>query len=726
MLRKIHLRLSPDRQSIARIPGAPGDNRKASARRASFTKEAMMGNTLNGAKNGSAATRAVALVGPVGTGKTSLAEALLFASGTTTRQGSVEAGTTVGDASPEARARGGSTEINLYHLDYMGDRFALIDLPGGVGFAADGLAALQSADMAIVVIDPVPERAALAEPILRQLDALGLPHAVFINKIEHARAGTVHALISELQPISQEPLALRQIPIREGDAVTGYVDLALERAYRYRPGKESERVEIPGAMQSLEHADRTHLLETLADFDDSLLEALLMDEAPDQAMVMADLAADTAGNKVVPVVLGSALSDGGVHRLLKLLRHEAPSPDGAAERMGLREGGALHVFKIANGGAMGRLALGRVLGSGLNEGDELIVEDAPERTGSLFFVQGEKTAKQASAQPGDVVAVAKVDGARSGMMLGRKGAELADPPSAAYPARNAAIAITTRDRKDDVKLSTALHRLCEEDPALEWSQDDASHETILRGVNEDHLAVVIGRLQRRYGVAVDTRAPRIAYRESIRKAAGARGRHKKQSGGHGQFGDCVIEIRPLPRGEGFVFEDRITGGAIPRQYIPAVESGVRDAMARGPLGFPVVDVAVTLIDGSFHSVDSSELAFRIAGRMAMTEALAQAAPYLLEPVVKVAVDCPAGTGSKAGSALSARRGQILGLAQHPDWDRWERVEALLPESGLHGLDTELRSMSQGLAAFTSAFDHLSELGGKHADDVVRTRAAEPA
>lgn len=688
-----------------------------------------MGNTQNGQANGSAATRAVALVGPAGTGKTSLAEALLFASGTINRQGSVEHGNTVGDSSPEARARGGSTELNLMHFDYLGDRFALIDVPGGAGFATDGLAALQSADMALVVIDPAPERAALADPFLRQLDELGVPHAIFINKIEHARAGAIRELIAELQPMSREPLALRQIPIRArdgqgGEQVTGYVDLALERAYRYRPGKESERVEIPGELLEREREERGHLLETLADFDDSLLEALLMDEAPDQATVMADLAADTQGNKVVPVVLGSALSDGGVHRLLKLLRHEAPAPAAAADRMGIEAGGALHVFKVANAGAMGRLALGRVLGGGLGEGDELLVGGEAERAGSLFFVQGEKTAKQSAARPGDVVAVAKVEGARAGQVLGRKDARIGEAGLIAYPARNASIAITTRDRKDDVKLSTALHRLCEEDPALEWIQDEASHETILRGINEDHLGVVLGRLQRRYGVAVDSHPPRIAYRESIRKGAQVRGRHKKQSGGHGQYGDCVIAIRPLARGEGFVFEDKITGGAIPRQYIPAVEAGIRDAMERGPLGFPVVDVAVTLIDGSFHAVDSSELAFRIAGRMAMTEALALSSPYLLEPIARVAVDTPAGTGSKAGSVLSARRGQILGLSPHPDWSRWERVEALLPESGIHGLDAELRSLSQGLASFSAEFDHLSELSGKHADDVVKARAAE--
>jgi len=682
-----------------------------------------MGNTNpKGTPSGSRQTRAVAIVGPAGTGKTSLAEALLYASGAINRQGSVEAGTSVGDASPEARARHGSTEINLMHFDYLGDRFALIDMPGGAGFAADGLGALPSADMALVVIDPDPARAGLAEPMLRRLDELGVPHAIFVNKIETARAGAVRDLIADLQPMSREPLALRQIPIREGDRVTGYVDIALERAYRYRPGAESERVDIPAELGNREKEDRTRLLETLADFDDALMEALLMDEEPDRETVMRDLALDTADNKLVPVILGSALTGGGVHRLLKMLRHEAPDPNRAAQRIGLNGSGALHVFKIANGGAMGRLALGRVLGAPLSEGEELIVGGHPARTGSIFFVQGEKTAKQAAAQPGDVVAVAKVDEAKCGLLLGKKGAASAEL-AVNYPARNATLAIVTRDRKDDVKLSTALHRLCEEDPALEWRQDETTHETLLHGINDEHLQVVLGRLQRRYGVAVDTRPPRIAYRESIRKPATMRGRHKKQSGGHGQYGDCVIEIRPLARGEGFRFEDKITGGAIPRQYIPAVEAGIRDAMEKGPLGFPVVDVAVTLIDGSFHTVDSSELAFRIAGRMAMSEALAQAAPYLLEPVVKVSVDTPGGTASKAGSVLSTRRGQILGLSPHPDWARWERVEALLPESGLHGLDAELRSLSQGLASYSAGFDHLSELGGKEADQVVKAQAA---
>ena len=669
---------------------------------------------------GAHSARMVAVVGPAGTGKTSLTEALLHASGAIGRVGSVAAGSCVGDASPEARARGGSTEVNLCHFSYIGDHFTLVDLPGGAGFVADGFAALASADLALVVIDPVPERAVLAEPMLRRLDVLGIPHVIVVNRIETARAGAVHALISALQPLSREPLALRQIPIREGEHVTGYVDLALERAYRYRPGAESQQIDIPAQLAVVEQADRGKLLETLADFDDALLETLLMEEAPDTRLVMADLADDTAHNRLVPVVLTSALTGGGVHRLLKLLRHEAPGPEEAAARIGTTDG--IHVFKVAHGGAVGRLAYARVYGSRLSEGEELVVGEEPARCGALFALQGDKTAKQASAAPGEVVAISKLEDVRVGMVLARKGAWAGIAPAPDYPPRNAALAIAARDRKDDVKLSTALHKLCEEDPALEWRQDDATHETLLRGVNEEHLGVVLARLQRRYGVSVEPRPPRIAYRESIRKDASQRGRHKKQSGGHGQYGDVIIEIAPRDRGEGFQFAERITGGAVPKQWIPAVEMGVRDAMEAGPLGFPVVDVAVTLTDGSYHSVDSSELAFRIAGRMAMSEALAGAAPYLLEPICRITVDTPAGTGSKAGAVLTSRRGQILGLAPHPEWDRWEQVEALLPEASLHGLDAELRSLSQGLAEFSVCFDHLAELAGKYADEVVKARS----
>jgi elongation factor G len=277
-----------------------------------------------------------------------------------------------------------------------------------------------------------------------------------------------------------------------------------------------------------------------------------------------------------------------------------------------------------------------------------------------------------------------------------------------------------------VKLSGALQRLLEEDPALILEQDEAVHEMRLRGINDEHLNTVLARLKRRYGIEVKSHAPTIGYRESIRKPVKQHGRHKKQSGGHGQFGDVIIEVKPLPRGSGFQFTESITGGAVPRQWIPAVEEGVREAMARGPLGFTVVDVAVNLIDGSYHSVDSSELAFRLAGRLAMAEALAAASPHLLEPMHKVTVVCPSSASSRVSSAVAGRRGQMLGMAPRDGWTGWDRIEALIPEAELSGLEAELRSQSQGLATYEAQFDHLAELNGPLADKVVQQRVPEPA
>ena len=664
-------------------------------------------------------TRLVALVGPGGAGKTSLAEALLFATGSIDRQGSVDAGNCVGDSSAEARARRGSTELNLMRFEFLGDRFAIVDCPGSVGFAADGALGVAAADLAVVVVDPDPGRALLAEPVLRQLEALGVPHLIFVNKIDQAR-GSIHELLQALQPMSASPLIARQIPITEGERITGFVDLALERAYHYRAGKPSERAEIPPELAETETAARYHMLEQLADHDDALLEQLLMDETPDLPTVLADLARETRENLGVPVLFGSALNGFGVRRLMKALRHEAPASSAAAERLGAKDGCAF-VFKVSHGGAVGRLALARVFGGTLKEGAELKAPDGGHiRVGTLFAVQGDKTAKLPQAGVGDVVAIAKAETVRAGDWLGG-----GVRPEVELPATNYALAITTRDRKDDVRLSTALHKLVEEDPTLSWEQDEALHETRIKGVSDEHLNVTIARLKRRYGVAVDSRAPTVGYQESIRKPVTRRGRHKKQSGGHGQFGDVVIELEPLRRGEGFRFGERIHGGSVPRQYIPAVEQGVRDATLKGPLGFPVVDVAVTLTDGSYHTVDSSELAFRTAGRIAMSEALAAASPHLLEPVHKVTVFVPGYATSRVTSAVASRRGQMLGMAPREGWSRWDRIEALIPEAELQGLDAELRSLSQGLASYRAEFDHLSELNGKLAGDVVH-RELEPA
>ena len=436
----------------------------------------------NGAQSNG--TRAIALVGPAGAGKTSLAEAMLFASLTIDRQGSTATGSSVGDASPEARQRGGSTELNLMNFDYLGEHFAIIDAPGSVGFAADGASAIAVADIAIVVVDPDPARAALAAPSLRMLDELGIPHLIFVNRVDQAR-GRIRDLLSALQPMSVSPLIARQVPIREGDKVTGFVDLALERAYHYRPGTSSEQIVMPIDLADREAEARTQMLERLADHDDNLLEQLLMDQVPEQATIFADLARETGENLGVSVLFGSASSSWGVRRLLKALRHEAPGPEATARRLSVSDP-SLYAFKINHGGSVGRLALARVLGGSITEGSELKTADGTtSRLGALFSVQGDKTAKTTKAGPGEVVAVAKAEEVKAGQWLSAG----AIPPPVELPAiaRNATVAIAPSDRKDDVRLASALARLAEEDAALTIEHDDDSHELRLRGVNDEHL-----------------------------------------------------------------------------------------------------------------------------------------------------------------------------------------------------------------------------------------------
>ena len=667
-------------------------------------------------------TRVIALVGPAGAGKTSLAEAMLFAAGGIDRLGSTTNGSSIGDSSPEARQRGGSTELNLYNFKYLDDEFALIDSPGSIGFAADGSRAVAAADLAIVVVDPDPRRAPLAAPALRMLDELGIPHIIFVNRIDQAH-GRIRDLLSALQPMSVSPLIARQIPIWDGEKVGGFVDLALERAFKYRPGQESERIEIPSEIQDREIEARTHMLEQLADHDDELLEQLLMDEMPSREKVLQDLARETGESLGVPVLFGSATSSWGVRRLLKALRLEAPDAESAAKRLSVSDP-SMYVFKILLG-PIGRLALARALGGKIAEGSDLKTESGEHaRAGSMFKVQGEKTQKVGEARAGDIIAVAKVDAVKAGQWLGS--GKVPEPVEIEYPARNCALAIEPADRKDDVKLSGALQRLTEEDAGLIVEHDDANHEIRLRGVNDEHLNTVIARLKRRYGVEVKSHPPQIGYRESVRKPVRQHGRHKKQSGGHGQFGDVIIEIRPVGRGEGFRFDEKIHGGSVPKQWIPAVEEGVREALIKGPLGFQVVDVAVTLVDGSYHSVDSSELAFRLAGRVAMQEALTAASPHLLEPMHKLTVVCPSSATSRITSAVAGRRGQMLGMAPRDGWTGWDRIDALLPEAELGGLEAELRSQSQGLATYEAQFDHLAELNGPLADKVIQQRVPEPA
>jgi elongation factor G len=661
------------------------------------------------------AVRSIALIGPNGAGKTTLFEALLFAAGAVERQGVVGQSSSVGDASPEARAAGQSVELNIASFDFMDDRYALIDCPGSVEFRSEMDHALPAVDLALVVIDADPGKALLAQPWLKTVERLGIPHAIFVNRIDQARA-SASDLLAALQPVSGNPVVARQIPIWKDEHVTGFIDLALERAFIYRPGTASEQVAIPAELEAEEKDARFHMLEQMSDYDDALMELLLSDETPDRDTVFADLIAETRAGQITPVFFGAALQGNGVRRLLKALRHDTPDPVQAAERLGAN-GLCAYVLKASHAGQAGKMAYARVFGGALNDGAELVLPNGHAgRVGGLFAVMGQANRKVAKAEAGDVVALGKLEEAHAGDLLAvGKPTAARVAPEARYPVYQ--IAIATKDRKDDVRLSGSLAKLLEEDTGLGLIHDPEAHEMRLTGQGEAHLRIALDRLKRRYGVEVVTAPPGTPYRETIRKAVTQRGRHKKQTGGHGQFGDVVLEVRPLERGEGFRFEEKITGGVVPRQWFSAVEQGVRDAMEKGPLGFPVVDVAVTLVDGSYHAVDSSEMAFRTAARIGMSEALAQAGPILLEPIEKLTIYAPNTATSKITSTISNKRGQILGFDGRAEWPGWDRIEVYMPHPERQDFIIDLRSMTQGLGSFEAQFDHMVELTGRKAEEV---------
>lgn len=670
--------------------------------------------------------RCIALVGPYLSGKTTLLESILHVCGATTRKGSVADGGTIGDSSPEARAHHMSVEANIASCDYLGDRFHFIDCPGSIEFIQESLNAVQGCDAAVIVCEPETGKLLALQPFLHYLQSHRIPQFLFVNKIDQAK-GRIRDLLAALQPASAAPLVLRQVPIWNEGIAKGFIDLALERAYVYREHAPSEIIESPAEMQERAKAARYEMLERLADYDDALMEELLSDIAPERDEVFINLSRDFAAAKIVPVLLGSALNDNGVRRLLKALRHETPPVTAlAARRQAAAAKGVLcHIVKTTHTAHAGKLSIGRVLCGKLRDGDTIYsVGGESARIAGIFQMMGAQANKCTDADAGGLVALGKLDPVRTGEIIATQRQELPrdwrrpEPLSPVY-----SVAVSVADHKDEVKLTSAIARISEDDPSLQLVHSVETHELLLNGQGEMHLRIALERLRNRYGLGVETGVPMAPYRETIRKPAVQRGRHKRQSGGHGQFGDVVLEIRPLPRGEGFVFEDKITGGVVPRNYIPGVEAGVRDYLQRGPLGFPVADVAVALIDGSYHTVDSSEQAFRTAGRIAMQEAMPNCAPVLLEPILHVEIVVPNEATAKVNGIVSSRRGQILGYDARAGWPGWDQIRAQMPQAELQDLITELRSVSQGVGAYSWRFDHLQELTGRLADEVIAGRKA---
>ncbi|MGH6871568.1 MAG: elongation factor G [Rhizomicrobium sp.] len=662
--------------------------------------------------------RAVALVGPYGSGKTTLLESMLAVTGAVQRKGAIAQKNTVGDGSPEARARQMSVEINCASVKYLDDGFTFLDCPGSIEFLQDTLNVLPGVDAAVVVCEPDPAKAQMLKPYLKRLGDLGIPHFLFINKIDKAQ-GNVRDLLVALQGASDKPLLMRQLPIVEGGAVKGFVDLALERAFIYSPHAESKVIDLAADLKDEEKQARFSMLEKLADYDEHLMEELLSDQEPPRDEIFDDLSKELADGLVVPALIGSAEGDNGIRRLLKALRHEVPDVSAAATRLGIKANGEaiVQVLKTYNG-AHGKLSLARVLLGTLKDGSVLHRQDGSDaRVGGMFALKGEAQTKLADAKAGDTIALGRLEGVLTGETLSSTKAALPKIEIEELPIVYG-MAIETTDRKDEVKLTAAIHKLQEEDPSLHFEQNAELQQMTLAGQGEIHLKVAVERLASKYGLKVTAHQPRVPYKETIKRAAKQHGRHKRQSGGHGQFGDVHIEIKPLPRGSGFVFEDQIKGGVVPRNFIPSVEKGVVDYLKQGPLGFPVVDVGVALFDGSYHAVDSSDAAFQTAARIAMTEGMPNCAPVLLEPIMKVRVHVPNDATSKANQVVSGRRGQLMGFDSRPGWNGWDTVEAQMPLSELHNLIIDLRSLTQGVGTYEMAFDHLAELGGKLADQVV--------
>ncbi len=673
-----------------------------------------------------AGPRLIAIVGPYQSGKTTLLESILFRTGTINRQGKAADRSLAGDISPEARAHAMGVEANFATVSFMGEQITFADCPGSIEFAIDARSILPACDAAIVVVDADEKKGPALQLILRQLDDAGVPRIIFLNKIDKAEAGP-RDVLQWMQPASSKPLVLRQLPIWNKGVVTGFIDLALERAHIYQELAESRVVEMPADIKDLEKSERFTMLESLADHDDALMEQLLADLDPPREQVFADLTRDIREGHVVPVLFGSAEHGNGVGRLLKTIRHDIGGIAETCTRLNAKANGnaLVQVIKTQHSNQGGKLSVARVLAGEATDGMVLYDGQGREnRIAGMTAFQGTQPQKTSKAGAGQVVALGRLEYVTTGTTLSSAKGSCPQLVRSHVSTGVYGFAITVADKKDEVKLTTAIHRLLEEDPSLGFTHDNDTGDMVVWGQGEMHLRVAVERLASKFGVNAQTRPRRVAYKETIRKQVSVRGRHKKQSGGHGQYGDVVVEIKPLPRGSGFQFTDTISGGVVPKQYIPAVENGIRDWMHKGTLGFPVVDFAVNLSDGSYHDVDSSEMAFKTAARIAMVEGMPQCSPVLLEPILAVEIHVPNHATARVNQIVTGHRGQLLGFDAREGWPGWDTVKAHMPESEVASLIIEIRSATAGVGTFVTQFDHLAELTGRAADHVVSMARGE--
>ncbi|NCR07865.1 MAG: elongation factor G [Microcystis aeruginosa LG13-11] len=661
-------------------------------------------------------TRNVALVGPYSSGKTSLLESLLFVTGAITRKGKISDRNTVSDSSTQARDRQMSVEVSVAHSQYQDLNFTFLDCPGSIEFASETYNALVGAGAAIIVCEPVVDRVLTLAPLLKFLDDWEIPHLIFINKMDRCNSH-FNEVLQALKSVSSRPLVPQQYPIRQNNEIIGFIDLINEQAYHYHANSPADPVALPDHLKEEEQSARQEMLETIAEFDDHLLEELLEDINPSREEILQDLKQELGADQIVPVFFGMAERDYGVRHLLTALVEEAPAPTITANRRGLdpsADGDAVvQILKTYFTPQGGRLSLARIWQGTLNDGMAL----NGVRIGGIYRLMGQQQQPLQQAQAGEIVALGRLEGIATGDVVS-SGSQKPDLPKGLQLKPVFALAIAAANRKDEVKLSSALTKLIEEDPALYWEQHGDTKEVILWGQGEIHLQVALDRLARKYNLPMTTHLPQVPYKETIKTSTKSHGRYKHQTGGHGAFGDVYLDIKPLARGEGFHFHETIVGGVVPKQYIPGVETGVREYLGHGPLGFPVVDIDVTLTDGSYHSVDSSEQAFKQAARLAMTEGLPKCHPVLLEPILSVTVLAPSEYTAKVLQLISGKRGQIQGFEASAEWKGWDQVTAHLPQAEMHDFIVELRSLTMGVGFFQWDEDHLQEVPDKLRDAVL--------
>lgn len=665
--------------------------------------------------------RNVALVGHSGAGKTQVAAALLYDTGATPRLGKVDDGTTVTDYDEEAIARKHTLSSSLAYFEYNKRKVNLIDTPGMGNFLSDARAALRVVEAGVVVVDGVSGVQVSTEQIWETADALNLPRLIVVNRLDRERASLSRALESLQQTLSRSAVAV-QWPIGEEDAFSGVVDLVSMKAWTFAEdgsGKATE-IPVPDAVKAAADTARTTLIEAVAETDEALMERFFENGTLTQEELISGLTAAVRASHLFPVYCMSGLKNIGGPLVAEAITALVPSPadrpfpglgpDGSPATRAADASAPLvvWVFKTIADQFAGRISLFKVI-SGTFKSDSTVqnvTRQSPERAGHLLALEGKTQTQVPEVHAGDLGAVAKLKDTHSGDVLGDPQAGFTVQPLS-FPEPVLSYAIVPKTRGDEDKISTSMHRLQDEDPSIGYTRDEQTHDLLLSGQGQMHIEVTVAKLRRRFGVEVELKPPHIPYRETITLPTEAHGRHKKQTGGHGQFGDCKIRVTPLPRGSGVEFEDDIFGGAIPRQFVPAVEKGVREACARGFLaGFPMLDLKVTVYDGSYHDVDSNEMSFKMAGRLAVRDAMTRAKPTLLEPVMAVEVYAPSDFAGDLMGDMNSRRGQIAGMDTR---GANTVIRAQVPMSEMLTYEQTLTATTGGRGGYHMEFHHYAEV-----------------